>query len=281
LSQVTLQVWAEKDVDLNLSLEYLIEKTTWETNHKLYIPKDKQNTLAKLVHKANIKQETGIDWKTVELSLVQNTYTKSKNINSEFSQIYLPLKYDLPSRNEMRTVLVRDTSIVLNYEYYVNFFKSDTLSFLAQIPNWKTYQIKNGEIELYFDGMFAGNSTLKFDNRIDTASIFLGEPQDIFVKRDTVLNQRKATLALFGQLDRSFEIEIKNTKKTAINVTISDQVPFFADPHIKTSIITDGQEQKNTNGLLTWKLNIKPSETKKITYSYTIKYPNKFKFLVE
>lgn len=280
-SQVKIQVWAENDVNLNLNLDYLIDKTNWNTKYKLYIPKDKKNTSARLVHKVNIRQETGINWKAVKLALVQNTLSKSQNIASEFSQIYLPLTYDLPSTSQERTILVRDTSMVLNYEYQVDFAKNDTLSFVAQIPNWKAYQIKKGEIELYFDNIYAGKSELKFDNRIDTASIFLGEPHDVFVKRDTLINQRKSTLALFGQLDRGFEIILKNTKKEAISIIISDQVPFFADPRIKTTSQTDGQEQTSKNGLIIWKLKLKASETRKVIYSYSIKYPKKMEFLVK
>ncbi|MFH0866406.1 MAG: DUF4139 domain-containing protein, partial [Bacteroidota bacterium] len=72
----------------------------------------------------------------------------------------------------------------------------------------------------------------------------------------------------------AWEISVRNKKKTAISITIEDQFPLTTDKDIE---IEKGETSNATydeiKGFLTWKLTIASAETKKLNFSYSVKFP--------
>ena len=55
---------------------------------------------------------------------------------------------------------------------------------------------------------------------------------------------------------------------------LKDQYPLTTNKEIEVELLeTDGAEVNGDIGILNWKLALAPNETKKIRFSYTIKYP--------
>ena len=72
----------------------------------------------------------------------------------------------------------------------------------------------------------------------------------------------------------TYEILVKNNKVTDVNLLLKDQFPLS---NIKEVVVTleDGSDAMiNTEtGVLTWKIDLKPGESKKVRFSYSVKYP--------
>jgi hypothetical protein len=55
---------------------------------------------------------------------------------------------------------------------------------------------------------------------------------------------------------------------------LKDQYPLSSDKEIEIELLQkDGAKANLENGILTWDLDLKPNETKKIRISYLVKYP--------
>ena len=102
-----------------------------------------------------------------------------------------------------------------------------------------------------------------------------GRDKRILVKREKVKDMN-TTKFIGGNVEKEFlfETTIRNTKKDDINITLDDQVPLSTDESIKISTgeLSKGNYNVET-GLINWKLDLKPGETKKIRFGYKVKYP--------
>ena len=72
----------------------------------------------------------------------------------------------------------------------------------------------------------------------------------------------------------TYDIIIRNNKKEAAKLTLKDQYPISTDKEIEVELLqSDGAKAETETGILTWELNLKPAETKKVRISYRVKAP--------
>ena len=71
----------------------------------------------------------------------------------------------------------------------------------------------------------------------------------------------------------SYEIAIKNYKAGTIKLTIEDQLPVTNNEDIKVELVSSSKAEYNKDeGLLIWKQEIPTKETRKLNFTYTLKY---------
>ena len=72
----------------------------------------------------------------------------------------------------------------------------------------------------------------------------------------------------------SYEMIVKNNRKTAITIDVEDQLPISQNSEITVEVqeISKGLVNKD-DGKVSWKYTIPSGETQKIIFTYTIKYP--------
>ena len=72
----------------------------------------------------------------------------------------------------------------------------------------------------------------------------------------------------------TYEILVKNNKVTDVSLLLKDQYPLSNIKEV-TVTLEDGSEAmvNAETGVLTWKLDLKPGESKKVRFSYVVKYP--------
>lgn len=55
---------------------------------------------------------------------------------------------------------------------------------------------------------------------------------------------------------------------------LKDQYPIGTDNNMEIELLSsDNASVNKETGILTWKLNIKPGETRKVRFTYSVKYP--------
>ena len=73
-----------------------------------------------------------------------------------------------------------------------------------------------------------------------------------------------------------YEISILNKKPIAIDIEILDQIPVSQDELIIITLDKKGSAKYTAeNGKLLWDLTIKPGQSEKEKFVYTVKYPKK------
>lgn len=337
---ITITAEAEAATTSSLTLKYFTPSAGWMPRYDIIAGSGSQSI--ELLHRAQVYQNTGVEWKNVNLTLstsnpsVGNTKpflnawnlifgypnTYSEQINKKNKTIYnydqyrpqlaevhveaasngnatmktepafvmsgnflrteysIKTKYTVSSDNKAHNVLISKNEVPVKLTYMA-VPKLDNDAFLmGKISNWEDLNLLPASARIYFDESYIGLTAIEPETTRDTLYLNLGRDRSLVIKRialkdkckDQVIGDQRTHI-------KTFEITVRNTKSIALDFEIEDQIPVTRDQQIKISLLDkDGAIYDEVSGKLTWKLKIKPKDSKKIVFSYEVKYP-KDKFI--
>jgi uncharacterized protein (TIGR02231 family) len=193
-------------------------------------------------------------------------------INTSFD---IDLMYDIPSDNKTHLATIKEYEIPVTYKYY-SVPKMDKDAFLlAEINNWEELNLLPGDANIIFDGTHVGKSFINPNSTQDTLNISLGRDKKLIVKREKLKDFCSNKFIGNNKMHTiTYEIKVKNTRKETINMLLKDQFPISSNKDITVEVVETSDAIRNDEtGVLTWKLDIAPGETKKVRVSYTVKFP--------
>lgn len=187
----------------------------------------------------------------------------------------ISIPYTIASGGKPQGVEIQRISLPAVYEYHA-VPRLDPDAFLqARITGWEAYNLLPGEMNLFFEGTFVGRAWLDVRNTTDTLSLSLGRDKKILIERKMLKEfTRKQLLGNKRTETRHWEIQVRNNKSEPVRLVIMDQFPVSVNKEIEVSLSeTSGAQVNQSKGFLTWKLDLKPGSTEKITAGYEVKYP--------
>ena len=331
--RVIITVSADVATNGTMNINYMLQDAGWTPSYDLRAKGAGGNM--QLTYKAQVYQNTGIDWNEVKLTLstaspnqsnvkpVLNTWwlnyynpyaydykrKRSEGQKDDLSKVasgsYAPasvtaevdamtaadftvaeenittveydikLAYNIPCDGKTHFVAVQTKEIPANYIHFAA-PKMDKDAFLvAKITNWDELNLAAGSANIYFDGTFVGESYIDPTNLSDTLDLTLGRDKNMVVTR--VKQKDKTKEKLIGE-DKvktvTYEITIRNTKSSVSVFNLQDQIPVSQTKEIVVTLAeASGGELDEASGIVNWKFNLKPKETKKVIISYTVKFP--------
>ncbi|NJO92443.1 MAG: DUF4139 domain-containing protein, partial [Chloroflexia bacterium] len=288
---------SKTDLNAELSLSYFVANCGWTPKYNLRAKN--VNSPLELNYKADVYQNTGYDWKNVDLILStgeplksgtkptlqkwvlnQNAIYGSKSSNTAKSftntSFKLKTKYSIPSSGKNYSADLIDYKIPATYKYSCVPKIEEAAFLMAQIANWEQYNLLSGEVNLFFEGTFVGKSMLDVTSPEDTLLFSLGRDKNVIVKREKIDEFNKNQLLGNKKVEMfAWEISVRNNKQQEIDLTIEDQVPVTNSREIDVKYIDLGGAEKEKNtGIVNWQLKLKPSENKKIGFRYEVRYPS-------
>lgn len=183
---------------------------------------------------------------------------------------------NIPSVKDPHFVEINTTDVPVIYQYE-SYPKRDAAVFLmAKVPQWESYNFLNATANVFFEGTYVGQVSVDAKVANDTLDISLGRDELVFVDRQELKNvTSKKVIGSSKREDKTYEITLKNNKKSPVEVVVYDQIPVSRQKDIEITLNDSGQAQyQSENGKLTWKLQLKAGETRKVRFSYTVKYPS-------
>ena len=189
------------------------------------------------------------------------------------SSYEIELPYTILTDGKEHQVEVKEENIKAEYQYTCA-PKLETDAFLtANVVDWEQYNLLEGEANLYFEGTYLGKTLLKTDAVDDTLKLSLGRDKNVVVTRTKLKEFSKSSVFSSKKKEsRSFEIKIKNKKGIPLSISIEDQIPVATDKDIAVEFEAKGAEYDKNKGRLTWKIEIKPFEDKKLFFNYSVKH---------
>lgn len=336
--QLVLQVMSENGGATDLTVSYITPAARWS----VYYDMKAVNTSSplQLLYKANVVQNTGIDWKKVKLTLstgnpsqsgtapvldawflaymepqllrrgmidpsvYQNRLQSVKSVAADEKQPAPPpaameadasgvdqytsqnenqlsatfdidIPYDVASNGKQHSVTLKEYSLPASYKYYA-VPKADGDAFLmAEVTDYEKLSLLPGEANIIFEDMYVGKSFIDPNATTDTLNLSVGRDKKVIIKREKVTDM--SGVKFLGNQKRqafTYEIRVRNAKKEPVNLLLKDQYPVSTDKSMEIELVdSDGAAVNPETGVLTWKLNLAPGETKKVRLSYTVKYP--------
>jgi uncharacterized protein (TIGR02231 family) len=338
--KLIVQVMNEVMGAVPLEISYVTNNASWNPFYDLRVEnvKDPINML----YKAQVVQNTGIDWKKVKLTLssgnpnqnnqspllnpwflaYQQNYSEESSRNKELlynslqgkiagvqaespklqevvitsydkkkkssisnyttvaeNQLNISFDIDIPydilSNGKAHSVALKEIKLPASYKYYAVPKVEKEAFLLAEIADYSKYNLLPGEANIIFEGMYVGKTMINPSQTSDTLNLSMGRDKKVSIKREKVVD-KSGTKFLSSKKEQvfTFDITIRNNKKEAIEMLLKDQYPLSSDKEIEIELLqSDSAKVTTETGILTWQLQLKPNETKKVRISYKVRYP--------
>ncbi|MBL7980618.1 MAG: mucoidy inhibitor MuiA family protein [Flavobacteriales bacterium] len=191
--------------------------------------------------------------------------------------------FTVPSDGVPHMVGVKSHEIQATFKHYAT-PKLDKDAFLyARTTGWEDLNLLPGQANVFFEGTFVGESYLQLDIPRDTLDISLGRDKGVVVERvKRKTTDQKAVVGGKRTVTIGWDLTVRNTKGTAIDLEVRDQYPLSPQSEIEVKLEDKGgaavDEQK---GLLTWNFRLEPKATKKLGFVYVVKHPKEMPVVLE
>jgi uncharacterized protein (TIGR02231 family) len=187
----------------------------------------------------------------------------------------IDIPYDIPSNGKEQGVVLKEYKVPCNYEYYAAPVADKEAYLLGQMAGWEKLNLLPGEASIMVEGTYIGKSFIDPGSTQDTLNLTLGRDKRIVVKREKVTDF--SSVKFLGSSKKevfTYRITVRNNKKEKAEMLLKDQYPISTDKDIEVELLENGGAVVNTdNGVLSWKLELAPGESKEIRISYSVKYP--------
>jgi TonB-dependent SusC/RagA subfamily outer membrane receptor len=195
-----------------------------------------------------------------------------KELNVTFD---IDLPYDVPTNGKAQTAVLKEYQVPATYQFYAVPKLDKEVFLLAQIADWEKLNLLPGEANIIFEGTYIGKSFIDPSSTQDTLNLTIGRDKRVVVKREKLMDF--SSVKFLGANKKqifTYEITVKNNKKEAISMLLKDQYPLSQNKEIEVELLqSDGASINAETGVLNWKLQLAPNESKKVRISYSVKYP--------
>ncbi|HLG02952.1 MAG TPA: DUF4139 domain-containing protein, partial [Bacteroidia bacterium] len=218
-----------------------------------------------LANKPGIAAPAGVSGNMQQQQQQQQQYSQIQI--SEFSaEFEIKQKYDIPADGKPYIVDVTRYNLKATYQHLA-IPKLEKEAFLvARITGWEDLDLVEGPANVYFGGTYVGQSYILTRSLDDTLDLSLGRDKKLTVSRTKLkeMNSDRPT-STNKKETHSYEIVIRNNRKTPVQVELQDQIPVSQESEItvETQEISKGVVDPAT-GIITWNLNVPPGETVKV-----------------
>lgn len=189
---------------------------------------------------------------------------------------------DVLSDNKVAKVNITKQNFPTVYRYSSVPKLSPHVYLKAKAKNKSDFTLLPGQTSIFLDGAFVANASLDLVPAGQEFWTYLGVDPSVKVERKE-LGRREETSGIFGKktvrtvYDNVFKI--KNSKSTAIELVVWDQIPISDHEDIKVVLEEpkyekDSENLKMSDGkLLEWRFNLKPDEKKDVPFRFAIERP--------
>ncbi|MES1226289.1 MAG: DUF4139 domain-containing protein, partial [Bacteroidota bacterium] len=141
--------------------------------------------------------------------------------------------------------------------------------------DWEKLNLLPGDANIIFEGTYVGKSFIDPNSTSDTLNLTLGRDKRVVVKKEKLVDYSSVKFLGTNKLQKfTYEITVKNNKKDSIKMMLKDQYPLSTLKEIEVELTDNGGAADNKDiGVLTWKLELAPGESRKIRFAYNVKYP--------
>lgn len=205
-------------------------------------------------------------------TLQQFTTLNQGQLNTNFE---IDLPYDIMGNGKIHSVTIKDKEIDCFLKNFAIPRIDKEAYLLAEVADWQNLDLLPGEANIIMDNTYIGKSMIDPNSTADTLNLSLGKDKRLAVKRSLV--KELSSLKSSGGNDKqtfTYEIVVKNNKLTDVNLLLKDQYPLSTIKEIEVKLENAGEAMVNSEaGVLSWKVSLKPGESKKFRFTYSVKYP--------
>ena len=203
--------------------------------------------------------------------------TKKSTVDEGVTNTQFKIKkpYSIVSDADITVLEINTFQLDAEYEYYAAPVLNENVFLTAMLKDWEQHQLLPGEANIYFEGSYAGKTTINPYAITRELTISLGIDPNVVVTRKQPRNFKSRSFTGSNRvLDKVYELEVKNNKSTPILLKLMDRIPISQNKEIKIDEIeTNTADYDKKKGILSWKMNLASKATQQESFSYQLKYP--------
>jgi uncharacterized protein (TIGR02231 family) len=188
----------------------------------------------------------------------------------------LPKPLDILANGLDNIISVDEQDIPAEYEYHAVPKLDPAVFLLAKITDYGKYNLLPGTANIFYQETYIGQTQVNPNTVSDTLLLSLGRDEQISIKRmqPKDFTGRKKIFSNTVKETYAYEIAIKNNKAVPVKIEILDQIPVSKQKDISVELEErDGAIYNEDYGKLKWELEIPSNQSKRLRFSYSIKYP--------
>jgi TonB-dependent SusC/RagA subfamily outer membrane receptor len=214
------------------------------------------------------KGAVGSDLYLSKFSKLQDYTAESTTLNS------------IPSDGSEHEATLSKLSIPVKFSYYAAPKITPNVYMLAEVPNWRDYELQKGKLRVFLNNTYVGDSYWTPIEIQDTLHFSVGIEKNIGVERILkVTKERNNLLRTSKKVTRNWLIVVKNNKETAVDVVVEDQIPVSTKSDVKVNLLeSSGAVVIGNEGRLKWNLHLAPGEKRELNVNYEVTVKDEYLF---
>ena len=209
---------------------------------------------------------------TLKKGLEDYVSTGENALNVNFD---IDIPYTVPTNGKPQTATLKVMDVNAEYKHYAAPKLDKDVYLMAYVTEWQKLSLLPGNANIILEGTYVGKTYIDPNSTLDTLSFTLGKDKRVAVKREKLADYSSVKFLGTNKLQKfTYEITVKNNKKEPVELLLKDQFPLTTNKEIEVELIDDGKAEVNTDlGILNWKMSFNGGESKKIRFTYSVKYP--------
>ncbi len=172
-------------------------------------------------------------------------------------------------------VSIETLALPMRAEYYVVPKLEHEVYLVAKVSGWQALRAPAESASVYLGGNYVGTTDLNSRAFNDTLEVALGADPQIVVSRTKRADRNSRRL--LGSTQRTalaYEINLRNDRSTPIRILVADQIPVSLEKDVVvTATELSGANLDPNSGRLTWLVNLKPGESRRLPFSFAVEAP--------
>jgi uncharacterized protein (TIGR02231 family) len=139
-----------------------------------------------------------------------------------------------------------------------------------------------GQVSLFRDGAFVGQSYAKLLRPGKASTLSFGIDDQIEVKRNVLKDERGQSGMFVSKSDlieRHYVTSVTNLRGSAVDIVVDESVPVSKDEQIQAKVLADATsagysaDADNVKGLLRWNYTLEPKASKDVKLGWSVAWP--------
>ena len=176
-------------------------------------------------------------------------------------------------KRQERTLPLKEYSLQADFEYLAFPKHAEELFLAAKIPmagNWAPFA---GEMQVFYDGAYVGKSYYQPNMASDSLDFSFGRSPQVAMKREAQSPFEQVS-GRETRLTRGWDLNLRNQSNRPISFTLREQIPVAGHADIRVELLqSEGASYNPETGFLEWKITLAGGETRKLSYSFMVRYP--------
>ncbi|MBJ6799155.1 mucoidy inhibitor MuiA family protein [Geomonas propionica] len=188
-------------------------------------------------------------------------------------QVAQPL--DVPTDGTRAVSVIASETVPVAAEYVTVPKLSPRVYLKSTVVNRTPFPLLAGEANIFNDATFVGKSHLKTVASGEEFDLYFGSDDQVKVKREVARIKKKGGIIGDSSVTYHVTMELENFKQRTVTVSLKNQQPLPGNAEIKVAVEDAAPKPTETkeDGTLVWKVELAPSEKKKVSYDLVLEYP--------